>query len=214
VARVKPFTLTSVERIAALLNAVNYVVTNHIPGDIAECGVWRGGSMMAVALALLSRGETSRALYLYDTYEGMSEPTQHDRSHDGVSAADQLARTPRGTGDWCYASLEDVRSNLLATGYPKDKIHLVKGKVEETIPGTLPEHLSLLRLDTDWYESTKHELTHLFPLLDPKGVLILDDYGHWLGAKKAVDEYFREHPASVFLHRIDSTGRILVRTGT
>jgi hypothetical protein len=105
--------------------------------------------------------------------------------------------------------MEDVRANLLSTGYPAEKIHLIKGKVEDTIPGTLPRGLSILRLDTDWYESTRHELIHLYPLLHPKGVLIIDDYGDWQGAKKAVDEYFKE--SEIFLHRIDRTGRIAIK---
>jgi O-methyltransferase len=210
----KPFTMTSVERMAALINAVNYVIQNGIPGDIAECGVWRGGSMMTIALTLLAHGDRSRSLYLFDTFEGMSQPTGDDRSLDGVSADEQLKRARVGTGIWCYAGLEDVRANILSTGYPADKIHLIEGKVEDTIPRYIPPSLSLLRLDTDWYESTKHELRHLYPILDKKGILIVDDYGHWQGAKKAVDEYFAELGGSVYLHRIDYTGRILVRTGT
>jgi hypothetical protein len=99
------------------------------------------------------------------------------------------------------------------TGYPADKIHLIKGKVEDTLPDVIPSHLLLLRLDTDWYESTKHELTHLFPRLDDRGILIIDDYGHWRGAKTAVDEYFREQKRAVYLHRIDYTARILVGKG-
>ncbi|MDB6022023.1 MAG: macrocin-O-methyltransferase [Pedosphaera sp.] len=212
--KVKPFTLTGVERIAALLEAVGYVTDRKIPGDIAECGVWRGGSMMAVALALMARGDVSRSLYLYDTFEGMSAPTADDTLADGRTAAELLKLDAPGTGVWCNASLEDVRKNMLLTGYPLDKIHFIKGKVEETIPGTLPGHLALLRLDTDWYESTKHELQHLFPLLDARGVLILDDYGTWQGARKAVDEYLSEKKRSDYLHRIDATGRMLVRTGS
>jgi hypothetical protein len=210
----KPFTMTSVERMAALINAVTYVTQNGIAGDIAECGVWRGGSMMIVALTLLAHGDRSRSLYLFDTFEGMSAPTADDKSLDGVSADVQLEGAPQGTGIWCYASLDDVRANILSTGYPEEKIHLIKGKVEDTIPRSLPSSLALLRLDTDWYESTKHELTHLYPLLHTKGILIIDDYGHWQGSKKAVDEYFTEHGGNVYLHRIDYTGRILVRTGT
>src|SRR4051812_32630204 len=213
ISRAKPFTMTSLERMAALINAVTYVTQNKIPGDIAECGVWRGGSMMIIALTLLAHGDRSRSLYLFDTFEGMSLPTDKDKSLDGVSAAVQLERAPQGTGVWCYASLEDVRANVLSTGYPEDKIHLIKGKVEDTIPQNNPPSLSLLRLDTDWYESTKHELTHLFPRLHSKGILIIDDYGHWQGAKKAVDEYFSERADNVYLHRIDYTGRILVRPG-
>ena len=211
VVKVKPFTMTSVERVATLITALNYVVEHKISGDIVECGVWRGGSMMSIALTLLAHKDTSRQLYLYDTFEGMSAPTSHDKRYDGLLAEEQLKNSEPGTGVWAYAGLDDVRQNVLSTGYPRDKIHFIKGKVEDTIPKTLPAHIALLRLDTDWYESTKHELTHLFPLLDAAGVLILDDYGHWQGARKAVDEYFSELGKKVYLHRIDCTGRILVR---
>jgi O-methyltransferase len=213
IALVKPFTMTGVERIAALMNAVTYLITNRIPGDFVECGVWRGGSMMAVALTLLAHKDTSRTLYLYDTFEGMPAPTERDVSHEGTSARSQLERDPQGTGVWCYAGLEDVQANLVSTGYPRDKIRFIKGKVQDTIPQVLPAHLALLRLDTDWYESTRHELNHLYPLLDPKGVLIVDDYGHWRGQRQAVDEYFREQKRQVYLHRIDYSARIAVGTG-
>jgi O-methyltransferase len=210
---VKPYTLTSDERIAALLNAVRYVAEHKIPGAMAECGVWRGGSMMAVALTLLHHGDSSRQLYLYDTFEGMSEPTERDQSFDGQSAHSQLERVPMGTGVWCRSPIEDVRTNILSTGYPEKNVHLIQGKVEQTLPSKSPERLALLRLDTDWYESTKHELIHLFPLLDPRGLLIIDDYGHWQGARQAVDEYFTEHKLNVYLHRVDYTCRIGVQVG-
>ena len=210
---VLPFTGTSVERILALMNAVTYITKNRIPGDITECGVWRGGSMMAVALTLLAHGDQSRRLFLYDTYEGMSEPTDHDTTPWGDSAAAMLGRYPRGTGPWCHAGMAEVRANLVSTGYPAERIIMVAGKVEDTLPRHLPDALSLLRLDTDWYESTKHELTHLYPLLVRNGVLIIDDYGHWEGARKAVDEYFQAQPGAHFLHRIDYTGRLLVKSG-
>jgi hypothetical protein len=204
--------MTTVERMLALINAVTYVTNNRIPGDIAECGVWRGGSMMVAAATLIALGDISRSLYLYDTYEGMPAPSEHDKSFDGVTADQRLKSTPQGAGVWCYASIEDVRANILSTGYPADKIHLIKGKVEETIPQTIPASLAILRLDTDWYESTRHELNHLYPLLHDRGILIIDDYGYWQGARKAVDEYFHEHGNGVFLHRIDYTGRLLVKT--
>jgi hypothetical protein len=212
-AAVSPFTMTSLERRAALINAINYVMDARIPGDIAECGVWRGGSMMIVALVLLARGDTSRSLYLYDTYEGLTAPTDQDRCYDGTRAETMLQKNTNGTGIWCKATLEDVRHNLLSTGYPEEKLHFIKGKVEDTLPATMPQQLALLRLDTDWYESTRHELKHLFPRLDPKGILILDDYGNWQGARKAVDEYFSERQRLVYLHRIDFSGRMLVGGG-
>ena len=211
VARVDPFTMTSLARRASLLGAVDHVVRHGIVGDFVECGVWRGGSMMAVALALMARGDTSRDLYLYDTFEGMSEPTAADRSVSGESAQAQLERTERGEGVWCEAGIEDVQANVYSTGYPKERIHFVKGKVEGTIPATLPRRIALLRLDTDWYESTRHELVHLYPLLSRSGILIIDDYGHWQGARQAVDEYFAGSAEPVFLHRVDYTARLLVK---
>ena len=208
---VKPYTLTGDERIATLIKAVGYITEHKIPGNIAECGVWRGGSMMAVARALMSHGDLSRHLYLYDTFEGMSEPTEHDQRFSGESAKSLLDREPVGV--WHLVSIEDVRTNVLSTGYPEENVHFIKGKVEETLPSELPDRLALLRLDTDWYESTKHELTHLFPLLNLYGILIIDDYGHWKGARKAVDEYLTDHKLNLYLHRVDYTCRVAVRTG-
>lgn len=211
VQRVAPYTLTGHDRRASLLQAVDHVVRHQIPGDIVECGVWRGGSMMAVALGLLARGDTARHLYLYDTYEGMTAPTEADRSHTGEAAEAQLQRTARGEGVWCEAGLEDVQANLWSTGYPRERIHFVRGPVEQTIPATLPAAVALLRLDTDWYESTRHELQHLYPLLAAQGVLIIDDYGHWQGARRAVDEYFAASATPIYLHRVDYTARLLVK---
>ena len=214
IARVEPFTMTSLDRRASLLGGVDHVVRHAIAGDIVECGVWRGGSMMAVALALLARGNTGRHLWLYDTFEGMSEPTDVDRSSvSGESARAQLGRTARGQGVWCEAGLADVQANLWSTGYPRDRIHFVQGKVEATVPSVLPPGgaIALLRLDTDWYESTRHELLHLYPLLARHGILIIDDYGHWEGARRAVDEYFATSVEPVFLHRVDYTARLLVK---
>src|SRR5690606_24776929 len=102
-------------------------------------------------------------------------------------------------------------SNMVSTGYPMERCHFVEGKVEDTIPATVPDRISLLRLDTDWYESTRHELEHLWPLLQPGGVLIIDDYGHFEGARKAVDEYFLDRSDAPLLNRIDYTGRIAIK---
>ena len=211
VSAARPFTMTSVERMATLVNAVNYITENRIEGDIAECGVWRGGSMMVIAMMLLYRNDLSRSLYMYDTFEGMTSPSRNDISFDGSYAEDELKLNSQTSEGWCSASMEEVRTNILSTGYPEDKLHFIKGKVEDTIPAHLPSNLSLLRLDTDWYESTKHELIYLYPLLNRNGALIIDDYGHWQGAKKAVDEYFAAQCGCFYLHRIDYTGRILIK---
>jgi O-methyltransferase len=211
IAACQPFSLTGFDRMAGLIAAVNFISRHRIPGDIVECGVWRGGSMMVIARTLLRLGDVGRTLYLYDTFEGMPTPAEVDRSFTGRSAQEEMDATPAGEGIWARATIEDVQANLRSTGYPLDKIRYIKGQVEATIPATLPAHISLLRLDTDWYASTKHELVHLFPLLDRQGLLIIDDYGHYQGAKKAVDEYFAGQP--IFLHRLDYTARLLARGG-
>lgn len=208
---VSPFSMTSTERLASLVAAVRYIAKNKIQGAIAECGVWKGGSMMAAALTLLDEGDIDRELYLYDTFEGMSEPTEVDKSFDGVPAEQQLAETTKGEGVWCFSSQEEVTRNIGSTGYPMERVHFIKGKIEDTVPATIPPQMALLRLDTDWYESTRHELKHLFPLLIEGGFLIIDDYGHWDGARKAVDEFLAASDKKYFLHRIDPTGRLLIK---
>lgn len=211
-ARCAPYTLTSVERVYALWSAVAYVSRHGVGGDIVECGVWRGGSMMAAAHTLLSLGDRDRTLWLYDTYEGMSEPTARDVNRGDRAARRRWERERRdGHNAWNYAPLDDVRRNVSGTGYPEAQLRFVKGKVEETIPGTSPDRIAILRLDTDFYESTYHELVHLFPRLVPHGVLLLDDYGHWRGAREAVDRFLAEQRPAMLLDRIDYSGRIGVK---
>jgi O-methyltransferase len=207
---VKPFTMTTPERMHALIHAVEYLQRHAVPGDFVECGVWRGGSMMVAAQTLLRLGARDRVLWLYDTFEGMTAPTEHDVSSKGVKATDKFARRQTGAdrSDWCLADLEDVRRNVLGTGYPADRVRFVKGKVEETLSGEAPPQISLLRLDTDWYESTRYELEVLFPRLSVGGVLIIDDYGDWTGARKAVDEYLAGHGISFHLGRVDDSARL------
>jgi O-methyltransferase len=203
--------MTSIERVITLIRAVKYLHDNRIEGDIAECGVWRGGSMMVVAYTLKELGDTTRKLFLYDTFTGMSPATDKDKRYDDVAAKEINAEFEKKGEKWCYADLPDVKRNLLSTGYPPGNLHFVEGPVEETIPGVLPDNLCLLRLDTDWYESTLHEFRHLYPRLSKNGVLIIDDYGHWQGAKEATDEYFKDSRPTPFLHRIDYTGRLIVK---
>ncbi|QDU98009.1 TylF/MycF/NovP-related O-methyltransferase [Lignipirellula cremea] len=207
-----PYTMTSSARIAALCEAIEYVVARNIPGDIVECGVWRGGSMMAVAHTLRRLGSASRNLHLCDTFEGMTPPSQHDVSRDGASAEVQLQQEDRDDprSVWCVAGLDEVKKNMASTGYPSELLHYAVGPVEQTLPAAAPKKIALLRLDTDWYESTKHEMEHLFPRLAVGGVLIIDDYGHWQGARRAVDEYLEQHRLPLLLHRIDYTGRMAV----
>ena len=210
---VQNFTMTSPERVLSAIETTKYIVKYGIEGAIVECGVWKGGSAMAIALTLNELGHTQRDIYLYDTFSGMNAPTEADVTYKGAQAQKQFSekRISIDSSDWCLSPVEEVKKNVYSTGYPNDRLHFVEGKVEDTIPEHAPERIALLRLDTDWYESTKHELTHLFPRVSPKGVIIIDDYGYWQGARKAVDEYIAEHDLRLFLHRIDYTGRLAIK---
>lgn len=210
---VRPYTMTSIERIFALIEATRYIVRADVPGSIVECGVWRGGSMMAVAHTLKQLGKEDRDLYLFDTYEGMTRPSEIDIDYKGEVAVKTFMQKKRSeeSSSWCYASIEEVKRNLYSTGYNHERMRFVKGRVEETIPGSAPERIALLRLDTDWYESTRHELHYLFPRISRGGVLIIDDYGYWQGCRKAVDEYLSQNNVNILLNRIDDTGRIAVK---
>ena len=172
-----------------------------------------GGGIMSMALALNNLQNTEREFWLYDTFSGMTAPIEEDISIEGNRAIDKFSKTKisNDTSDWAFSPIDEVKENVYSTGYPKDKFHFIEGKVEETIPKYVPEKIALLRLDTDWYESTKHELIHLFPRLCPKGVIIFDDYGHWAGARKATDEYIDNNKLCLFLSRIDYTGRIAIK---
>jgi len=210
----RPFTMTSVEKMYAMYKATEYIIKNKIAGEIVECGVWKGGSMMISALNLLRMNETNRSLYLYDTYKGMAKPTAKDfKIFDKTSAIKTWNKKKKDNCiEWCYASLEEVKKNLYSTGYPKKNIRFIKGKVQDSIPNIIPEKISLLRLDTDLYESTYHELTYLYPKLMKNGILIIDDYGFWKGQKEAVDHYFQENNINILLNRIDEEGRMAIKT--
>lgn len=210
--------MTSVPRLQAVIDAVRYCVARDVSGAFAECGVWRGGSVIAMLLTLLELDAVDRDVFLFDTFEGMTQPTEHDVSlTDEPATATWSEATARAERAWPEMfgsevfSEQEVRTAVLGTGYPADRLHFVRGRVEDTIPARAPERLALLRLDTDWYESTRHELVHLYPRLEPGGVLIIDDYGHWRGAQKAVDEYFATEAAPVLLHRTDYTGRTAIK---
>jgi O-methyltransferase len=166
--QVRPWTMTSPDRVYALIQSVRYLSANNIPGAMMK-----------------------------------------DLDYTGTKASQVLREIP---GDRCDdAPLEQVKEVLYGTGYPKEKIHFIRGRVEETIPSSAPPAISLLRLDTDWYDSTKHELVHLFPRLSRAGVVLIDDYGHWQGSRQATDEYFAQNRIPILLNRIDCSGRIALK---
>jgi O-methyltransferase len=214
VERARTYTMTSVERMFAMHKAVRYIEEAKIEGAIVECGVWRGGSIMVAIDTLISLNSIEREVFLFDTFEGLPKPDPIlDVDIWGNKGYDGWILETRGAeaSNWAYASLDDVRSNVLGLGYPDRLIRFVKGMVERTIPEKAPDKIALLRLDTDWHASTKHVLEQLFPALVPGGVLIMDDYGHFGGARKAADDYFNTHRVRMLLNRIDYSGRIGIK---
>jgi len=213
---VRPFTMTQGQKLWSLIEGVRYVTQAGVPGDFVECGVWRGGSVMTMALTLQGLGVSDRNIWLYDTFSGMTAPTSLDvEAGTGVSAASMLETTPVDDGNnvWCVAGIDDVRTNVASTGYPLSKFTFVEGDVTQTLHESVPDSIALLRLDTDWYESTRTGLEILYPRLALGGVCILDDYGHWQGARQAVDEYFAQQSHRPYMHPIDYSGRVFIKTG-
>ena len=212
---VEPYTATSLERVNALLQSVVYITENNIDGEIVECGVWKGGSCMAVAIKLMELEQKTREIWLYDTFEGMTEPTNHDieieTGKKGKELLDGIDKNTDKYNMWAYAPKEIVINNMKKTGYPTDNIKYIAGNVEKTLKERKPKKIALLRLDTDWYESTKAELEELYPHVVNGGIIIIDDYGHFEGAKRAVDEYFEKEDNKPLLNRIDYTGRLIVK---
>jgi len=206
---VKPITMTSWNRLQAIAIAVRYINSNSIGGDFVECGVWAGGSIAAAAK--LDTKPESRKYWLYDTFEGMTRPTIEDSELALIEWETKV--NADGTSEWCRANQDQVMKNLIEVGVDTNKCVFVVGDVTETllIDSNLPESIALLRLDTDWYKSTKIELETLYSRLSPGGVLIIDDYGDWEGSRRATEEFFSQHDFTPLLFPIDSAGRILVK---
>jgi O-methyltransferase len=216
--RCRPYSLATSDRIVATMDAVEYAARRGVEGAFVECGVWRGGSVLAMILTLRRIGADDRDIFLFDTFSGMTEPSAFDTSRFD-QPAHKTWRDAVKAGRRAWDALfreeafgqEHVEELLVGAGYPRERLHFVVGPVEETLPSKAPDAISLLRLDTDWYESTRHELEHLYPKIVRSGVLIVDDYGHWDGARLAVDEYFTRQASPLLFARSDYTGRIAVK---
>jgi len=214
--RVRPFTMTTVERIAAVCAATEYIVRYDVPGAFVESGVWKGGSSMAAAQTLVNKGVTDREFHLFDTFEGIPAPGEHDAligsDHETLMKWWQKENAKKGAA-WLDAPVDQVIDTLASTGYPRERLHAHVGLVEDTVPADAPEQIAFLRLDTDYYSSTKVELEVMFERLSPGGVMIIDDYGFTAGTRKAVDEFLETWPEPLFLNRIDTCGRLVIRPG-
>jgi len=208
------YTMTNVARLVNTLKSCRYVVENNIPGDFVECGVWRGGNGI-LAKRLFEQLDTNRSVWMFDTFEGMTAPTEHDVAiRSKIHAGNQFKKNQKDQqNNWCYASLEDVKKNFLNSNLKLEGVNYIKGDVSETlkIRENIPSEIAILRLDTDWYQSTKSELEILYPILSIGGALIIDDYGHWQGSRKAVDEYFSACDYKPLFNVIDSCCRSAIK---
>lgn len=192
------------------IQAIRHVEARAIPGDIVECGVWRGGNLVIAGL-MRKRLGFDRRIWAFDTFSGMTAPTAADfKPAEPLDAARKFEKLQRGDrNQWCLAPEDEVLENFRSR-VGDEGLTIVKGPVEDTLKGSnLPKRIAVLRLDTDFYESTRAELEHLYPLLSSGGVLIVDDYGEWAGARKAVDEYFAGQ--APWLHYVTHTVRLMVK---
>lgn len=199
------------EKLYTTFCAIKYIVENDIPGDLVECGVYKGRMIAMMCVTLLSLGVTDRKIYLFDTFKGMVGLSENDYklNREGYTYSYNMSRQRsmqrEGYNLRCFSPTDSVKEYLLKTGYPEEMLIFVEGDVVDTIPTEKINEISFLRLDTDWYISTKHELDNLYPLLTAGGVFVQDDYGSWAGAKKAVDEYFFENDDSPILFRMGNS---------
>ncbi len=194
-------TMTSDERVAGLHSALIGVYKNKIEGDFVECGVWMGGNVVIAKKFFDSVNDSKRKFYAFDTFEGMTEPSEND-----PSKAHKIWNTTAS----CLGPLEQVIAEFESHKVYDDRIVIVKGDVRSTLldKKNIPEKIAILRLDTDWYDSTKIELEILYEKLVNGGYLIIDDYGHWDGCKKAVDEFFGINFVDKNFKKLDYTGII------
>ena len=205
---INEYSLTPLIRRWTLIKSLHYINKKKVIGDIVECGIWRGGNLfLAKKIQDKYYKEIKRKLYGFDTFEGMSEPS----NHDGIRINKIYQNFKNNNEPWAKASLDDVKNFSKKLFSDIDEFNFIKGKVEDTLKDkkNLPDKISLLRLDTDLYESTKIELNILYPLLVEKGILIIDDYGDFPGCRKAVDEYFSDK--NVLMISVDKSCRVIVK---
>jgi len=204
---VKPFTMTSIERISELFDSLEYIRLNNIMGDLVECGVWKGGNILGIMEYLHYHNMLDRHVWLFDTFQGMTTPEDVDVDLRNQKASEILMQV------LCYSPINEVKNNISKSKFPIENVKFIVGDVCETLKNenNLPKQISLLRLDTDWYKSTKEEMVVLYPKVVNGGVLIVDDYGHWKGSKIAVDEYFTEQNISPVIKTIDYTGIKIIK---
>jgi O-methyltransferase len=186
-------------RLECLMRLSESLAERNLGGDVVECGVFRGGSAIVLADPLF-RTSSEALVWLYDVFTGMPEPGPED---------------PPGAKGYVglYVSSESVVRNTFACArIPDHRVRIVSGRLEDTLRSAAPTRpIQLLHLDCDWYESVSVCLEALYHQVLPGGMIIFDDYGHWLGCRKAVDEFFAKRSISVKLIPIDYTSHFMIK---
>lgn len=202
------------ERFLALYQSILYISKNNIHGDFVECGVFRGGSSMLMSYCLnYDQKLHKKRLWMYDTFEGMTKPSRYDvniLSQKANSFLNYKKKIKNKKDIWAYSPLDTVKKNIEKTKLKKSQYCFVKGAVEQTLKINKPDKISLLRLDTDFYSSTKSELEHLYERVSSNGIILIDDYGHWKGCKKAVDNFFK-YKKNIYFHHIDYSAILIIK---
>lgn len=204
------YTVTSFNAILDLIDSAEDILTRDIPGDFVECGVFMGGSSMIMA-EVLKHFNSTRTLWLFDTFDGVPMPNETELTHSGENLkdwyVDNMIEMETGKSDWCYTTLDVVKENIAICDY--DNMQFIVGRVEDTIPSIGPINIALLRIDVDLVDPTRHILEQFYPRLTTSGYLILDDYGHFPGIKKTVDDYFKHTPTEII--DVDKTVKRIIK---
>lgn len=187
------YSMTNPVRMKHLHRAVYEV--KDIEGDLVEIGVCRGGSSMCMALSSLRNSSNLRDIRLLDTYAGMTIPCDLDYKPNRKGPLSVLLKwrenQTESHNNWCYGSLDEVKINMARTKYPEQYIHYYKSDITK-YEGFIPEKIALLRIDVDFYHATLAALQKFYPRLQTGGILIMDDYNAWNGAKKAWVDFCTE----------------------
>ena len=204
----KKYSMTTEIRMWALINSIKKVDYEKIEGDIVECGIWKGGNIILIN-KLLKKIKLNKKIYCYDTFEGMISTDKIDKEISSGRSSLQIIKDHEYYK--CESLLKETKKNISKNFDDINNIYFIKGRVEDTLTEekNIPDKISICRLDTDYYSSTKIELEVLYPRLVPGGFLIIDDYGHWSGCKKAVDEYFKDK--FVMMHYVDYACRLIIK---
>jgi hypothetical protein len=197
--QIRPYTMCGNARLRQLYLAVHYVYAHNVIGDVVECGTARGGSACLMGLTL-KQLHARRLLWVFDTFEGIPAPTKDDPDFE-------IAKLYTGS---FRGSLDEV-NRLFQSHDISGQCRLIKGRFQETLPGCNIQKIALLHIDGDWYESVKTCLDHLYDRVSPGGIIQIDDYGHWKGARKAVDEFLGKRSINPHLRWVDYTGRQMIK---